>query len=527
MKCRAAILACLTCICFSLVPALAAAAGSGGSDATNAALYYKAIRFEANTQPPQQAIIRITSLLERHRLGRYKGDARLLLARSYARYGLPGRAARILHGLHKQNNLSEHISNQTWLALARQRFEKGDTGSADRALQHMAGALSPRMAMHLRDLRGRILLARRQYEMAARMFAPVYVQTSPVDSPDARFRQYNRAVAYMRAGHEKLALGLLNALGTLRVPQGNKVLAALRDRANLVLGYHFLDDGRGANAEAVLKRIRLQGPFSNRALLAMGWAELAPRGKAAQRATLVVAPCKHKIPEVASVLRRPRPNICTRPSRVDKVLQSFARSKDEDNSHEAALRRALVPWRALASRSMAAPSVQEASLAIGYALESLHDNRGAIQAYRRAIGKLKSETSDQASAIHAFRDKAIMKTLLSTVPARSGQGHTDRSATLSSVPQARYLPQLLADDTFQRALGAYRDLSVLGNKTANTAPAAIRHRLHHLMAQNAKLLRQLAVARLQRDRKLTTRYLGAARLGLARLSNEALQEGGP
>src|SRR3546814_1293049 len=59
---------------------------------------------------------------------------------------------------------------------------------------------------------------------------------------------------------------------------------ALRDRANLTLGWQFLQTQQGGTSKPVFSRVRVEGPFSNRALLGLGWAQLAPQGARIQKA---------------------------------------------------------------------------------------------------------------------------------------------------------------------------------------------------------------------------------------------------
>ena len=50
-------------------------------------------------------------------------------------------------------------------------------------------------------------------------------------------------------------------------------MTSLRDKANLALGYAFLQDDQPLAAKPALQRVRLEGPFSNKALLGVGWAD--------------------------------------------------------------------------------------------------------------------------------------------------------------------------------------------------------------------------------------------------------------
>ena len=52
---------------------------------------------------------------------------------------------------------------------------------------------------------------------------------------------------------------------------------ALRDKANLAIGYARLQAGEPEAARAALERVRLSGPQSSKALLGAGWADAAAK----------------------------------------------------------------------------------------------------------------------------------------------------------------------------------------------------------------------------------------------------------
>ena len=67
--------------------------------------------------------------------------------------------------------------------------------------------------------------------------------------------------------------------------RGNEEQASLRDRANLALGFASLQQQGSDERRRSLSRVRLDGPFTNKALLALGWAEAnANRPRARARA---------------------------------------------------------------------------------------------------------------------------------------------------------------------------------------------------------------------------------------------------
>ena len=150
---------------------------------------------------------------------------------------------------------------------------------------------------------------------------------------------------------------ILDRLG--RMPGKDTESLALRDKANLTLGYHFLKKEQGGTAKPLFGRVRVQGPFSNRALLGMGWAELAPQGQKQKKATISDEPV-----EVNPLASLATLGILLNPARLDQDvykragLRNFKLDKIE-KTQEANLRRALVPWAELINRDPMDPAVQD------------------------------------------------------------------------------------------------------------------------------------------------------------------------
>ena len=89
------------------------------------------------------------------------------------------------------------------------------------------------------------------------------------------YARFNIGVALVRKERVDDAARLLDAVGQIEAP--TEELAALRDKANLALGFAWLKADRPADAKAVLQRVRLEGPQSNKALLGAGWADSAEK----------------------------------------------------------------------------------------------------------------------------------------------------------------------------------------------------------------------------------------------------------
>ena len=172
-------------------------------------------------------------------------------------------------------------------------------------------------------------------------------------------------------------------------PEG-PVELALRDKANLTLGYHFLRQQLGGTAKPMFARIRTEGPYSNRALLGMGWAELAPEGSRQQREAVGQWRRIRRLPR-----RRltgcpdPPPGFSRRRSTTVSPAAPFRRAGISEDETESLLR-ALTVWNELVQRDPMNAAVQEAMLAIPYALDRLGDYQGAVQRYQGSHRRLRA-----------------------------------------------------------------------------------------------------------------------------------------
>jgi hypothetical protein len=165
----------------------------------------------------------------------------------------------------------------------------------------------------------------------------------------------------------------------------------------------LLQANGGDDAAAALSRVRLDGPFTNRALLALGWAE-------------------------------------TNANRPE---------------------RALVPWLELQDRKLLDAAVQESLLAVPYAYVKLAANGQASQHYRAAVDAYASETRRIDASIAAIRGGGFLDAILAAVPKSNDVGWFWQLETLPDAPHTRYLYHMLASHEFQEGLKNYRDLRLM------------------------------------------------------------------
>ena len=89
------------------------------------------------------------------------------------------------------------------------------------------------------------------------------------------YLQYNLGIAKLKSGMNEEGLELLEDIGEHTIFFETEEELAIRDRANLTLANYFIEGERNDLAINYFKNIRLEGPYSNSALLGLGWAHIA------------------------------------------------------------------------------------------------------------------------------------------------------------------------------------------------------------------------------------------------------------
>ena len=455
--------------------------------------------------------------------------------------GMLDEAERICDQLDQHRKAKADVASER-LHLAEARHSAGDLVQTERLLQLADAALPELRRPDWRQLYGRVLIARQRPAEAAAMFGKedqtVEAFRFMVGSIEAvraaAYSRYNLAVAMLRNGDEARGLSWLDLLG--RNVASDPQLKALRDKANLALGWHFLKAGQGRTALGVLGRVPVDGLLADRALLGMGWAMLAPNGARQPRVDLDLGrdgqsrPSNLPAPLQASLLRlrvlEPELNGAGAPSTIERDLAPKNRSD--------ALRAAITVWQPLLLRDERSTAVLEGRLAIAYAHDQLGDATAAREAYRDAIGALRRVEADLAlqrsqiasGALRSAVGAGVAPSMLYQTMDRLQLPFDDRSAALYARLDESLRWQRL--DLALRAVVERRDTSVdgdyVGTALAADAPVLAESRLLERIAdQREQLLgdAQAEALQLLDDRAGQWRqYLAAALFSLARLEDD-------
>ena len=271
--------------------------------------------------------------------------------------------------------------------------------------------------------------------------------------------RYNLGVALINAGRLPEGRSALDRVG--RTGGDSDLARALRDRANVTLGWHFLQKQLGGSAKPVLMRVRSEGPYANRALLGLGWAELAPEGRRQLRGNAVEDELAEQYSPYSSLGVLLRRGYLEDP--YDRAgIRGFRRASVADEADEA-LRMALVPWVELMDRDPQDPAVQESWLAVPFALDRLGAHTQAVEYYEKAAARLEAAYKETLRAKRAVRGGRMVETIMVAQESEES-GWSWELRDLPDAPETYYLQTLLAEHRFAETMKQYRDMRQIAEK---------------------------------------------------------------
>jgi len=298
------------------------------------------------------------------------------------------------------------------------------------------------------------------------------------------FAAYNLAIAQLRSGQESEGFELLGKLG--EISSENEIDLALIDKANLVLGSLMLKKKNPVLAKQHFNRVRLSGPYTNKALLGSGWADVAQ-------------------------------------NRYD---------------------RALVPWTELSKRDVSDRYVQEGLLGVPFAYAKLKLPGRAILQFSKSIELFDSEMSRLDASIKRVKDGKFLLSLFRIGSKGSGDW-ASKLRNMEKMSETKYLSELLVLTDIQQSLDNYMDMDALVRKiegweryldgifaesgqpasgglvTAGKNVQRIRSQMQKakkkafgLLSKQRKLFEEMVVEELMLRRKNLNTYRVQARLGI-------------
>jgi tetratricopeptide (TPR) repeat protein len=315
-------------------------------------------------------------------------------------YRMHHRAGRAITAV-LEGAVDEAVRNDAAYRLARIHFQKGQLEDALHALDRIVGRVPDDVATDIEFLRANTYLGLGRHAEAAEVLRRL-------QSAEALqgFAAYNFGIALLEDNRRQDALEQLDRAG--QIESSDEAVLAIRDKSNFVLGTLLVEEQQFERAKQSFDRVRLEGPFSNSALLASGWAATA----------------------------------------------------GEDYE------RAVVPWTLLAERDDTDAAVQEAQLALPFAYGKLDVHGRAAVLYANALDSFGREVERLDESLTSIRDGKFLKVLVRE-EVRQDKDWVIRLRSLPESPETYYLMELLASHDFQTALQNYLDLEDLRRKLAS------------------------------------------------------------
>ncbi|HEX9707934.1 MAG TPA: tetratricopeptide repeat protein [Steroidobacteraceae bacterium] len=364
-------------------------------------LHYGDVLFHFYQHDHFDALVRLAAYRDQGRLAAHARDSELLRGGLYLSLGQHREAQQIFERMLADPSTPPPVRDKAWFYLGKVLYAAGLFEESERALRSSSGTLPAELDAERQLLLAQGLMYRQRYDQAI-------AELEGWQGPRLwlAYGQFNLGVALVRVGQKERGLALLDSVGQIVTEWPE--LIALRDKANLAIGYAHLQAGEPAAARAALDRVRLSGPQSSKALLGAGWADAAAK------------------------------------------------------QYEAAL----LPWQELQGRDLLDAAVQESYLAVPYAYAELGAMAQAVDYYEKAIAEYDTERSRIGESIGAIRSGRLLAAALQAE--RDGrEGWFGQLADVPDSPESRYLYHLLAGHEFQEGLKNYRALEAMSKNLSD------------------------------------------------------------
>ena len=293
----------------------------------------------------QQYFSAITDLMvakQRNPITAQDASPELLLGSLYLYYGLHHEASNIFTGL-IENNTSKETQDRAWFNIGKMQYQGKLLAEAQKTLNKISEPLSPEREAERQDMLANTYLKQLDFDPAYKV-----LQKLGKHKDWQAYARFNMGIALIKTGNTAAGTGFLAKVGQLETD--DEELKALKDKANIALGYAHIRNKEPEISTKYLEKVRLKGPLSAKALLGIGWAY------------------------------------------------------QQQNKPE----QALVPWLELRNWPVIDTAVQESLLAVPYTLEQMGKNKLALEHYQYAIKNFNTELRNVNNVIHAVKTGELL-----------------------------------------------------------------------------------------------------------------------
>lgn len=375
---------------------LPAIASEDNGPVTNDLDFREILYFLYQQQYPT-ALAHLESIKQEPTSGQLYRKEEIIRGGLYLSYGLIDKSDSIFQGI-LDNPATPLVSDETWLELAKVHYARGSITKALNALSQIHSPLTSVQQDEYGLLNTNLQIDQGQFQRLD------YGQKSAPNTTETwRFySQYNMGVGLIRKNRRDEGINILDELGTIS-PDHDLVsdeIKSVKDKANITLGFHYLDEGNAIKARGYFERVRPGGPYASKALLGLGW--------------------------------------------------SYADNGD--------LNHALTPWMTLQKGDISDSAVQESMLAVPYALNQLQSRQLALDQYKYAVDAFKKEMQLLQTSMGSIQRNGWAGSIHGTTPNDRRIEVLDIQNSVLEIP---HLESLATDSEFLRTVNHYNELITL------------------------------------------------------------------
>lgn len=339
-----------------------------------------------------QAMAILMAADQQKRLGDDSQLGQLFLANNFAELGLHQDAIRAYEQLAKQPKSKQNIKDIAWLESAKLHLQQGRYDVTLTSLANIKKNLDKQQTADFKAAKSRALLETGKLKASLTTLPRI-----STDSTWALYQSFNIGERLIDEHRNKNGAMILHHITKLDSNKDSEI-EAIKDQANLALGFSLLKIKKPEKARKYLEQVRLKSHLSDIALLGMGW------------------------------------------------------SYSSEDNHE----QALVFWMELNSKANRSAYGYETLLAVPYALGKANAYNQAIQHYYAAQKQINADTDDMNKAIKIINSNVFPELINSNPELETGWLSTWQDSPTS--PENRLLPLLLDSPEFQATLKEYRSL---------------------------------------------------------------------
>lgn len=425
------------------------------------ALFY----FYQDNYPSAMAHLAAFSKLQQ--LPTQKEDSDLLLGIAQLAYGMNGEAQESFERILPNKKIAQRTHDMAALYLARIFYKQGALEQAKKMHASIGDALPVHLKKEKDIFQVDLLVGAGRYQEA--------VQALPgFDDIDGVYSQHNLGMAMLRNGQLQQGINVLQNISAASFADAER--RTLQDKTNLALAYVYLQAGDLNTAKSYFEKVRINGPFSSRALLGLGLAETA------------------------------------------------------SNQHQ----RALIPWVELQKRDMLEMDVQEVLLRIPETLFKLESYKKSQSGYQDAVSRYKAEIEAISVTMAAVRTGQITINILASGLSKKPlptpemryfiwlMQNAEFRQTVSLYSEALDLRNTIAvQQDAVRSYGLNADITIRYTDKITENTVVLDDSINRL----ERHIQHQMIALLENRKASLSAYLSQANLGLAKVYHHAAERG--